>query len=221
MKWKLVVGAVCLVSLVACDKDKPAEEPKNDEAAKSDEAEKKDESAKQDAADKDDEAPKNEDKPKASGPTPIEGECVKDIKADAVARLSRKLDGEFEASEIAGRTNVREFAEDLDGDGEPEQEAAFFAYASNMESVLYLSNSGCAVHAGTFLVTSLSASEEKAQEGERRDIVTWTRGGCAGLEGDHVTYGFDAAKKRYVSKKKVSCDCNDKDPKRDPMCPKP
>ena len=223
MNWKLVVGAVCLASLLGCEKEKPAEEPKSDEAVEEkDGAKKKDEAAK--GSDEKDESAKKDDASAKTGEgatKKIEGECVKDIKAHAVARLAKKLDGEFEEDEIKNRLQVRDFGEDLDGDGQPDKEAAFFAYAANQEIVLYLSNSGCAVPVGDFMVTGLSATKEAAKPGAIRGIESWTKGGCAGLEGDLVTYAFDPAKKTYASAKTVSCDCNAEDPKRDPLCPKP
>ena len=212
MNWKLVVGAACLVSLVGCDKNRPADDPMAEEAAETEEAaegeggsEEKGEVAGDDA----------------DAPEPIEGECVEDIKAHAVSRLAKKLMGEVEAGEIEGALQVRDFAEDLDGDGEPEKEAAYFAYAYNMEVVLYMSNSGCAVPVGDFMVTSLSPLEAEVKPGEIKGVQAWTKGGCAGLEGDLVTYAFDPAKKTYASTKTVSCGCDVEDPERDPLCPKP
>ena len=201
----------CLVScVIGCDK-----EVKTDEAPM-ETASIESKGAPEDAPAEALKASPKEEAPKAAK---IQGECVKDVKADAVARLTNKLTDVMESDEIEASVQVRDFA-DLDGDGASEMEATVFPYASNMEVVLYLSNQGCAVYAGDFLASSIEASSEKSEPGAIKRVRTWTKGGCAGLEGDFETYAFDGAKKMFVGAETISCSC-DLTKDRPKECPTP
>lgn len=147
--------------------------------------------------------------------TPGEG-CVSDVMEHASSVLIERIGEEADAAWLADRSQVEKI-DDLDGDGVRDTRVIVFAYAYNLEAVVYLSNHGCAKMAGAWMMTSMEL-EESSSHGVR-DLSTWTKGGCAGLSGEITRYAFDPESKTYKSTAQISCGCDESEEGRDAACP--
>ena len=154
--------------------------------------------------------------PASDEPVEPRGDCITDISAHVSGVLSERIGEDIDEAWIADRTRIEEI-EDLDGDGARDTRVIAFAYAYNLEAVVYLSSSGCPRMAGAFLMTSMDI-EETSSHGVR-DLSTWTKGGCAGLSGDITRYAYDPETKRYRSSSHISCGCDESEEGRDAACP--
>jgi hypothetical protein len=141
--------------------------------------------------------------------------CIGDMLEDARAR--GESGGIWTAPVvIADDLSVRRLA-DVDGDGEGEWLVTHdpdCGVTGNCPHLLYRS-SGCVIFAGAFW----SAYESVLERTHRRlhDLETWTKGGCAGLEGSIRRLQWTST--GYRTYETIECSCDETDPARHPDCP--
>lgn len=141
--------------------------------------------------------------------------CIDDMLEDARARGS--TDGVWTTPPLTAADLAVRRIPDVDGDGEEEwlvTHEVDCGVTGNCPYLMYRS-SGCVFYAGAFW--SAYESVLARTRGGVHDLETWTKGGCAGLEGAITRLRWTGLD--YRPYETVECDCNETDPARPPDCP--
>jgi hypothetical protein len=150
--------------------------------------------------------------------TPLASACVDDQR-DAWHRFG------CDSGEPCEKLRAGESLGDLDGDGVPDRlwaAESLCGATGNCEYKVYLTSKGCMRFAGSVGGVALQVLGG-AHHGVR-DLSSYWKGGCVGMEGAYEEHAFDGQEFRVT--RTVSCECPKgwpdspkTDPKRDPACP--
>jgi len=144
----------------------------------------------------------------AAGPSDA---CVADLPADARARWE---DVFGEATDDV----APEGTADLDGDGEDDTMILAewqCGVTGNCPRLVYVSGSGCWTYAGPLWTAYIDV--RPTVTGGMHDLETWTKGGCAGLEGEWAALRW--AGDHYEAVRSVECGCPYRDDDGRPIDP--